>query len=273
MKYKVGDKVRIKSIDWYNKNKDKNGWIWFPHSSIMFLLDMSKFCGMTATIISEEQCLESFYKIDIGGDHWCWTDEMFDETYNENKMESKKVKITLPKNCEVDDVKASVEDGYLVVEYTPKEKFSPKDGDILSNETFIVIYKGTYNITGGIICHCYLRHDGVFSIFNGNKDGRGCGFTKEYREATKEEKESILNRLKEKGYTFNQETKKVEKIRWRAERENSYYFINSSGNAHEDDEDITKIDSDRFEIGNYFQTKEEAQEYANKFKELLKNRL
>ena len=79
--------------------------------------------------------------------------------------------------------------------------------------------------------------------------------------------------MKENGYTFNQETKKVEKIRWRAKLENSYYFINSSGNAHEDDEDFTKIDSDRFEIGNYFQTKEEAQEYANKFKEPLKDRL
>lgn len=269
MKYKVGDKVRIKSIDWYNKNKDKNGWIWFPHSSIMFLLDMSEFCGMTATIVVLQEEFGS-YKIDIDKARFFWTDEMFDETYNENKMESKKVKITLPKNCEVDDVKASVEDGYLVVEYTPKEKFSPKDGDILSNETFIVIYKGTYNITGGIICHCYLRHDGVFSILN--EDGRGCGYTHTYHLASESEKEKLFSYMKGHGYTFNQETKRIEKIRWRAERENSYYFINSMGQIDEDDEDFTKIDSDRFEIGNYFQTKEEAQEYAKKFKELFKDR-
>ena len=27
LKYKIGDRVRIKSIDWYNENKDKNGYI------------------------------------------------------------------------------------------------------------------------------------------------------------------------------------------------------------------------------------------------------
>lgn len=37
-------------------------------------------------------------------------------------MEPKKVKITLPNNCDVDKVDASIEDGFIVVEYTPKEK-------------------------------------------------------------------------------------------------------------------------------------------------------
>ena len=233
---------------------------------------MSRLCGMTATILSIQEEFGS-YKIDRDNARFFWTDEMFDETYKNNKMENKKVKITLPKNCEVEKVETSVENGCLVVEYTPKEKFGLKNGDILSNETFIVIYKDTYNITGGIICHCYLRDDGVFSIFNENEDGRGCGFTKEYREATKEEKESILNRLKEKGYTFNQETKKIEKIRWRAERENSYYFINSIGDVIGEEEGNCCIDTERFKIGNYFKTEEEAQKYADKIKELLKDRL
>ena len=271
MKYKVGDKVRIKSKDWYNKNKDMNNWVSSQYSTKVFNSSMSKFCGTTTTISSIQECSKS-YKIDIDAVRYFWTDEMFDETYKDNKMESKKVKITLPKNCEVDKVETSIENGCLVVEYTPKEKFGLKNGDILSNETFIVIYKGTYNITGGIICHCYLRDDGVFSIFNENEDGRGCGYIHTYHLASESEKEKLFSYMKEHGYTFNQETKKIEKIRWRAERENSYYFINSIGNVIGEEEGNCCIDTVRFEIGNYFKTEEEAEKYADKLKELLKNR-
>ena len=54
MKYKVGDKVRIKSIDWYNENKNKYGNIncgYMPFTS-----DMSIYCGAVLTIcdIKEE---------------------------------------------------------------------------------------------------------------------------------------------------------------------------------------------------------------------------
>ena len=49
MKYKVGDKVRIKSIDWYNENKSKS------HGTVVcggkyFYYDMIEWCGKTLTI-------------------------------------------------------------------------------------------------------------------------------------------------------------------------------------------------------------------------------
>lgn len=46
MKYKVGDRVRIKSVDWYNKNKDEEGYV----KGALFDESRVKFCGTTQTI-------------------------------------------------------------------------------------------------------------------------------------------------------------------------------------------------------------------------------
>ena len=48
MKYKVGDKVRIKSLDWYNKNKDEDGDV--PCGDYDFVEGMKKFCSEVFTI-------------------------------------------------------------------------------------------------------------------------------------------------------------------------------------------------------------------------------
>ena len=48
LKYKVGDRVQIKSIDWYNENKNKYGNIncgYMPFTS-----DMTIYCGAVLTI-------------------------------------------------------------------------------------------------------------------------------------------------------------------------------------------------------------------------------
>ena len=47
MKYKVGDKVRIKSKDWYEKNKDEGGYI--KLSQRYFNEDMCMYCGKIET--------------------------------------------------------------------------------------------------------------------------------------------------------------------------------------------------------------------------------
>lgn len=48
LKYNEGDKVRIKSLDWYNKNKNKTGDV--PCGEYDFVSDMSVFCGKILTI-------------------------------------------------------------------------------------------------------------------------------------------------------------------------------------------------------------------------------
>ena len=42
-KYKVGDKVRVKSLEWYNSNKDEDGEI--REDGQTFLKCMSEYCG------------------------------------------------------------------------------------------------------------------------------------------------------------------------------------------------------------------------------------
>ena len=48
MKYQIGDRVRIKSLDWYNENKNKIGFICFDHAN--FIPEMSRYCGEILTI-------------------------------------------------------------------------------------------------------------------------------------------------------------------------------------------------------------------------------
>lgn len=49
-KYEVGDRVKIKDLDWYNKNKDANGDVLCFYDVHKFTKEMSKFCGAIVTI-------------------------------------------------------------------------------------------------------------------------------------------------------------------------------------------------------------------------------
>ena len=48
-KYKIGDRVRIRSFDWYNANKDETNDI--DCGNVVFLKSMQRFCGRIVTII------------------------------------------------------------------------------------------------------------------------------------------------------------------------------------------------------------------------------
>jgi hypothetical protein len=72
MKYKVGDKVRIKNIDWYNENKDSDDEIWCsPH---WFRKEHSKWCGKVMTI----SCVKANHYIMKEVGNFDWTDEMIE---------------------------------------------------------------------------------------------------------------------------------------------------------------------------------------------------
>ena len=86
MKYKVGDRVRVNSIDWYNKNKNSvdnydvvfaNGWV--------FSKPMSNFCGKELIIEKISHATNPpYYK--MKDTMFAWTDEMIEGLVEEEDL-------------------------------------------------------------------------------------------------------------------------------------------------------------------------------------------
>ena len=74
LKYNVGDKVRIKSLDWYNENKDIHGFIKFGCTN--FIPEMTKYCDEVLTISQVEEDFGSYLTLECP---YSWTDEMIEE--------------------------------------------------------------------------------------------------------------------------------------------------------------------------------------------------
>jgi hypothetical protein len=97
MKYKVGDKVRIKSLDWYNENKNDFGLIFC--NNICFDEKMIEFCGKTVTIVAQRD--NKYYYIKEDNCLSFWSEDMIEGLADEpqEKMVSlEKVEEWLYKN-------------------------------------------------------------------------------------------------------------------------------------------------------------------------------
>lgn len=77
----VGDMVKIKSPEWYNRWKDGEGFVHFPEQDCLFRDNMSEICGKK--FIVEDVLFSEFlgrrYKLD--GVRWYFVPEMFEEVY------------------------------------------------------------------------------------------------------------------------------------------------------------------------------------------------
>lgn len=175
----------------------------------------------------------------------------------------------LPKNEEVKNTNVRVENGELIVEVEFKERFEPKDGDFCVDyygNTFILCEEGNVGVNHG--SYALLdRKDGCW-IFQKNNITRGV------RYATEEEKYLFLERLeKECLKRWNSEKKCLEDIRWRAKKGSKYYRVATSGvfEVEECEETCSSISYLDYSCGNYFRTKEAAEEVADQIKEIFKN--
>lgn len=98
-------------------------------------------------------------------------------------------------------------------------------------------------------------------------------YIKGCRYATPEEKADFLARLeKECGKRWNEETKQLEDIRWRAKRLGRYFYVNASMIDVCSTDDARDVASElRYKNNNYFRTLEAAQKVADQIKEIFKN--
>lgn len=98
MRHKVGDKVRVKSLDWYNANKNQNGHV--INLGSYFVHEMSKLCGKLVTINSvAEYC----YHINEDEYKYNWTDDMFEDSVNNE------IKIEVPEGYCIDEENSTFE--------------------------------------------------------------------------------------------------------------------------------------------------------------------
>ena len=91
MRYKIGDRVRIKSIDWYNQNKDQHGRVACGYH--VFTEEMSKFCGCTMIVCNRT----NLGVMTMGGSASYWTDEMIEGLVDAEPQEKM---VSLDKVCE-----------------------------------------------------------------------------------------------------------------------------------------------------------------------------
>ena len=170
-------------------------------------------------------------------------------------------KITIPEGC-----KAQINGNEVVVEKEEKsEDF--KRGDILVSLSNEIILVDDYDFKEG---HLY-------SFVHVDRSGQ---LSKEpyfqwdewhdWRLATEEEKQLLFAKMKEQGLKWNAEEKRVEKIRWRAKKEDKYFSFDSVLRVHHFVENNDTYDNAFYDALNYFRTKEQNEEDARRVKETLR---
>lgn len=107
MRYKKGDRVRVKSLEWYNANKNSDDAVIFSDWRI-FDKSMSEFCGKIVTIDAYVP-RGSYYEIKEDENENFWSDAMFEGLVVEEPQEKM---VSLEQVCEW--LKNTIDDDVLV---------------------------------------------------------------------------------------------------------------------------------------------------------------
>ena len=164
--------------------------------------------------------------------------------------------IAIPDGC-----KATIKDGSVVIEEEVQEF---ENGDVLCSA-----YNGT------MVIFKEKEKDGsryFYSHYNTDRSSNKGWNSAAFRHATEEEKQLLFKKTKEQGLKWNAEEKRVEKIRWRAEKGEKYFTLKGATLVIDFyTENFDRTDEKCHEYGNYFRTEEQVEEAAKRVKETLRN--
>lgn len=158
-KYKVGDKVRIKSLEWWENNKNESGVI--ETSTNSFRPEMTKYCGKETAIIEiGEKRDATEYHIAIDEGYWYWNEEFLEDATN-NEQTSLYTDLANAINKVVIDHKQSVmvkeiDGGIIIKPIEEKEEDLPIDTPVMikcyPNEDWkLAYYAGEFESEGKIV--------------------------------------------------------------------------------------------------------------------------
>ena len=109
MKYKVGDKVKVKSHKWYEENANYISEV--ECGNTVFIPYMESYCGSIVTISQTFNHIKCYAIEEDNGVHY-WSDEMFEDNTDMKEFAAKvlniKDEIIVPDNCEVWDDQGNV---------------------------------------------------------------------------------------------------------------------------------------------------------------------
>lgn len=152
LKYKVGDKVRIKSLGWYNENKDpKHGFVFFGNG-ICFYSHMSKYCGKTMTISEIVDCC--YVMAECVYDNCNWTDKMIEELVEEATEPELKFKVgdkVITDTNMKGKIIEVVEEGWYRVEFEPYNGIPQPNGVVPEESISLVEEETLIKLTGEAI--------------------------------------------------------------------------------------------------------------------------
>lgn len=162
-------------------------------------------------------------------------------------------------------------------ELNKEQKYEPKDGDFVyvkAGYDHIAIFKKEV----GEDMYVYSNWNMSFSIskiiIDDSRPLCCMHDLKEIRPATEREKKILIDQLEKVNKKWNPETKRIEDARWRAKEGGKYFYIEQEEKdlvVYKMEDNYGRSDDVCYNSGNYFKTREAAEQAAEQIRETFQN--